>query len=195
MKNIVETSDGILKIRGFEPVSKYVNEKLKMPVRSTRLSAGYDIFNNTGSEIVIEPGELSEAISTKIKAYMLGNEFLGILPRSGHGFKYSVRLANTFGVIDCVPGDTIISTPTGDYTVLDIINKGIVNIYSYNEVSDSIEEDLLTDVVEVDGINMVEMTLEDGSSVKIPETKECYTDRGWVKVKDLTLDDKILKIV
>lgn len=86
--------------RGFEVVSKYLNENIKEPLRGTKLAAGYDIFNNTGAEIVIEPGELSEPISTKLKAYMLGNEFLGILPRSGHGFKYSVRLANTMGIID-----------------------------------------------------------------------------------------------
>jgi dUTP pyrophosphatase len=31
---------------------------------------------------------------------MQNDEVLLILPRSGHGFKYSVRLANTVGVID-----------------------------------------------------------------------------------------------
>lgn len=88
-------------VRGFGVVSAYQKEDdIIMPVRATKLAAGYDIFNNTGSEIIIEPGELSEPISTKIFAYMQNDEVLLLLPRSGHGFKYSVRLANTVGVID-----------------------------------------------------------------------------------------------
>ena len=90
-----------MRLRGFEIVSKYENDdNIKEPIRATKLSAGYDLFNNTGSEIVIDPGELSEAITTKIKSYMQPGEFLAIYPRSGHGFKYSVRLANSVGIID-----------------------------------------------------------------------------------------------
>lgn len=90
------------KIRGFEIVSKYLNEasELKVPRRGTRFSACYDVFNNTGKEIIIEPGQLSKAIPTKFKAYMLEDEVLKAYVRSGHGFKYSVRLANSTGIID-----------------------------------------------------------------------------------------------
>lgn len=90
-----------MRLRGFEIVSKYKkDDNIKEPIRATKLSAGYDLFNNTGSEIVIDPGELSEAITTKVKSYMQPGEFLAIYPRSGHGFKYSVRLANSVGIID-----------------------------------------------------------------------------------------------
>lgn len=88
------------KIRGFSVVSKYAKDEVKKPLRATKLAAGYDIFNNTGEEIILAPGEISSAITTKISAYMRNDEVLLILPRSGHGFKYSVRLANTVGVID-----------------------------------------------------------------------------------------------
>ena len=86
--------------RGFEIVSKYAEESVKMPKRGTKRSACYDIFNNTGEEIVIKAGELSSAITTKVKAYMLEDEVLMAYVRSGHGFKYSVRLANSTGIID-----------------------------------------------------------------------------------------------
>ena len=89
-----------MKIRGFEVVTKHAEENVKLPVRSTKLSAGYDIFNNTGSDIIIEPGEISEAIPTKVKAYMLEDEYLIIHVRSSIGFKYSTRLANVCGIID-----------------------------------------------------------------------------------------------
>jgi len=88
------------KNRDFEVVSKYSNETLKKPIRATKHAAGYDIFNNSGFDIIIEPGELSDILTTKYKAFMLPDEALFIYPRSGHGFKYSVRLANTVGIID-----------------------------------------------------------------------------------------------
>lgn len=89
------------RLRGFEVVSKYSKEEesIKNPKRATKFSAGYDIFNN-GEAIELQPGEISQPITTKLKSYMLGDEVLLLLPRSGHGFKYSVRLCNTIGVID-----------------------------------------------------------------------------------------------
>lgn len=39
-------------------------------------------------------------IPTGIRCRIEPGWFLGILPRSGHGFKYGVRLSNTFGIID-----------------------------------------------------------------------------------------------
>lgn len=113
--------------RGFEIVSKYqdkftfnydeyITELTKFnkregvgevkslfiaPSRGTKKSACYDIFNNTGDNIIIEPGRMSGAITTYIKSYMLDDEVLMAFVRSGHGFKYSVRLANSTGIIDC----------------------------------------------------------------------------------------------
>jgi len=115
------------RIRGFEVVTKHLSEfvstlkeyeaqfsaaneqsdrtkKVKRlftaPARGTKQSACYDIFNNTGSDIVLAPGELSGAITTYVKSYMLDDEVLMGYVRSGHGFKYSVRLANSTGIID-----------------------------------------------------------------------------------------------
>lgn len=89
-----------MKIRGFELVSKYNNETILMPKRATKKSACYDIFNNTGNDIILQPGQLSDAMSTKVKSYMLDDEVLMAYVRSGHGFKYSVKLANSVGIID-----------------------------------------------------------------------------------------------
>lgn len=88
------------KVRGFEIVNKYSSETIEMPKRGTKKSACYDIFNNTGTDIVIEAGAITGAITTKVKSYMLEDEVLKAYVRSGHGFKYSVRLANSTGIID-----------------------------------------------------------------------------------------------
>ena len=94
--------------RGFEVISEEMfnklfypfdvkYEELKLPKRATAKSAGYDIF--TPIDIQLEPNDEIK-IPLGIKAFMLDDEVLLAYPRSSHGFKYYVRLANTIGVID-----------------------------------------------------------------------------------------------
>lgn len=83
----------------FEKVSKYEEQDVKMPKRATAKSAGYDIYNN-GPEIRVLPQAYSEPISTRLKVCMNEDMVLKIYPRSGHGFKFGVGLANTVGIID-----------------------------------------------------------------------------------------------
>lgn len=98
------------RLRGFEPISQYFGLNLLEPRRATTGSAAYDIYNNTDHHIILSPGELSEAIPTYFKAYMQSNEVLLIIPRSSHGFKYSLKLANSVG---CIDSDYILSPNEG----------------------------------------------------------------------------------
>ncbi len=72
-------------------------ENIILPRRATSGSAGYDFIApydftlDVGEEIIIDTG---------IRARIDSGWVLVILPRSGSGFKYGVRLANTAGVID-----------------------------------------------------------------------------------------------
>ena len=70
---------------------------IKLPKRATKGSAGYDIYSPI--DFTLNPGEIIK-FPTGIKVYMPENEFLAIVPRSGHGFKAFSRLANTVGIID-----------------------------------------------------------------------------------------------
>ena len=72
-------------------------EDIKLPVRATSGSAGYDFF--APYDFMLEVGE-EIVIDTGIRARIEDGWVLVILPRSGSGFKYGVRLANTAGVID-----------------------------------------------------------------------------------------------
>lgn len=104
------------KIRGFEKISltqyqtdfkdiiniyfpdEYSSyEEIQLPKRATALSAGYDVFSTIQFQLL--PNEEIK-IPTGIKAYMQNDEVLKAYPRSGLGFKYYSRLANTIGVID-----------------------------------------------------------------------------------------------
>ena len=98
------------KTRGFKFISKEQFEKdfkdfpevkyedLKKPKRGTAKSAGYDCFLPL-KELKLAPEEEIK-IPTGIRAYMQDDEVLFALPRSGQGFKYFIRLANTVGTID-----------------------------------------------------------------------------------------------
>lgn len=75
-------------------------DKIILPYRKTELSAGYDFIYNGSEDLILEPGEVSKVINTGIRVEIFSYDFLAILPRSGIGFKYQTRLANTVGVID-----------------------------------------------------------------------------------------------
>lgn len=92
--------------RGFDFISKEqltkdfdagIDTYIELPKRATKLSAGYDCY--APIDIYLKPGE-DIKVPTGIKAYMQPGEVLIAFPRSGLGFKYYCRLANTVGIID-----------------------------------------------------------------------------------------------
>ena len=72
-------------------------QRLTLPKRATAGSAGYDFHSpfsfalSTRETIVIPTG-----MRVKIKP----GWWLGLLPRSSHGFRFRIQLDNTMGVID-----------------------------------------------------------------------------------------------
>jgi len=81
--------------RIYKDVVEY--SEIKLPERATAHSAGYDIFSPIS--FALNAGE-SIMIPTGFKSYMLQDEKLVFYPRSGLGFKYFIRLANTVGIGD-----------------------------------------------------------------------------------------------
>nr|DAJ42460.1 MAG TPA: dUTPase [Caudoviricetes sp.] len=76
---------------------KIFKEIIKIPTRATKKSAGYDIV--TPYDIDLNPGEMVK-FPTGLRCKIENGWFLGIFPKSGLGFKYSLRLSNSTGVID-----------------------------------------------------------------------------------------------
>ena len=70
---------------------------LKLPMRATDGSAGYDFYSPF--DFCIQPGE-SVVVPTGIRAVIPESAVLLCVPRSGSGFKYGIKLANSVGVID-----------------------------------------------------------------------------------------------
>lgn len=76
---------------------KQIYANIKLPCRATSGSAGYDFF--TPIEVNLAPQE-NILIPTGIRAKIDAGWFLGIMPKSGLGFKFRLQLDNTLGVID-----------------------------------------------------------------------------------------------
>lgn len=95
-------------------------EKIKLPQRATKGSAGYDFF--APFSFILKPKE-TITIPTGIRVQIEEGWFLAIYPRSGLGFKYRLRLQNTIGIID------------SDYYFSD--NEGHIYIKIVNETSEN----------------------------------------------------------
>ena len=74
-----------------------IYDDIKLPHRSTKGSAGYDFCSPV--DIVLSPGK-SVVIPSGIRAWMSEGWVLQCYPRSGLGFKYGMRIANTTPIID-----------------------------------------------------------------------------------------------
>lgn len=77
---------------------KKMYDAIELPKRSTTGSAGYDF--RLPMPMLDIPVNTSITIPTGIRCRMEEGWVLKIYPRSGHGFKYGVHLANTVGIID-----------------------------------------------------------------------------------------------
>lgn len=74
-----------------------IYDNIKMPKRATYGSAGYDLY--TPIPLVLEPGQ-EVFMPTGLRCEMEEGYFLMIVPRSGQGTKFKLRLANTAGIVD-----------------------------------------------------------------------------------------------
>ena len=74
-----------------------VYDDIVLPKRATSGSAGYDFFMPYSATLF--PNDTIK-VPTGIRCKMDDGWVLKAYPRSGHGFKFGVRLANTVGIID-----------------------------------------------------------------------------------------------
>ena len=76
---------------------KNLYDNYKLPVRDSKLTAGYDIY--LLEDLELKPNEIVK-LPTGIKSYFQNDEVLMIVVRSSTGFKYNIRLVNQIGIID-----------------------------------------------------------------------------------------------
>lgn len=125
-----------------EDMLSFIYDNIKLPVRSTAKSSGYDFFAPFG--INIKKYE-NIVIPTGIRAIIDDNYYLGLYPRSGMGFKYRVALANTVGIIDADYSDADNYGHIMAKICYDGIDKNSVIVLSENSNPEEIIFDTYTD--------------------------------------------------
>ena len=86
-----------MKVRGFETVSAWADQNIRLPERKTAQSAGYDI--EAAASVMLLPGKVT-IVPTGLKAYMQSDEYLALFVRSGIAIKRGLMLVNGTGIID-----------------------------------------------------------------------------------------------
>ena len=92
-------------------------DDVKIPVRATSGSAGYDFYSPIN--ITLKPGE-SAKIPTGIRCKIDDEYVLQIYPRSSLGFKYQMCLLNTVGIID----SDYYNADNEGHIIVGVINRG-----------------------------------------------------------------------
>lgn len=82
---------------GSEEWAGMVYDRIKIPQRATKFSAGYDFYSPF--DFTLQPGNTIK-IPTGIRCGMNTDWVLMIYPRSSLGFKYQLGICNTIPVID-----------------------------------------------------------------------------------------------
>ena len=89
------------KVRGFEIAKGFENSGINLPVRKTKLSAGYDVESAEDTVIPsFKKGMAPSLVKTGLKAYMQEDEYLKLCNRSSNPKKKGLVLANGIGVVD-----------------------------------------------------------------------------------------------
>lgn len=106
---------------------------IALPRRATSASAGYDF--KSPINFVLDPGD-SIVIPTGVRCFMPSNWVLMCFPRSGMGFKYQVRLANSTAIID---SDYSLSENEG-HIMLKLVNGGdkVLNVNAGDGIAQGI---------------------------------------------------------
>lgn len=76
---------------------KNIYDNIMLPKRSTVGSAGYDFYIPDNIDVF---NGYAALVPTGIRCEIEDGWMLSLFPRSGHGFKYGIHLANTVGIVD-----------------------------------------------------------------------------------------------
>ena len=102
---------------GSEEWARVVYDRIKLPQRATKFSAGYDFYSPL--DFMLQPGNTIK-IPTGIRCGMNTDWVLMIYPRSSLGFKYQLGICNTIPVIDA---DYYFSDNEG-HIFVKLVNRG-----------------------------------------------------------------------
>ena len=170
------------KVRGFEIAKGFEDKNINLPERKTKYSAAYDLEAAEDTVIpAFKMGMKPTLIKTGLKAYMMPDEVLIIVPRSSGPKKQGILFPHSMGVIDkdyygndlgsfnvvitndiaesdetpeviSAETDTRVAYANQNFTVTVVTNKGAAKVGIYNEYGSDIGKALVNKVIDSDSI-------------------------------------------
>lgn len=154
-------------------------------------SSGFDLRAAIKDTVYSTTGWV--VIPTGIRVAIPEGFEIQIRSRSGLAAKFGWFVLNAPGTIDCVVKGTKIKTIEQDACVEDLFDMDTpVPVMSYNEQTNCIEDDIITDMFIAEDVPICTLELTDGAMVSMATTKEVFTSRGWVQCMNLTPNDRVL---
>lgn len=104
------------------------------------------------------------------------------------------------GVNPCISGDTLVKTNKGDIKMVELLKRyedgEKFKAYSYNISTGDVELKDITNALKTrENANLIELELEDGSTVKLTPDHKVFTEnRGYIEAGKLTENDVLIKI-
>ena len=98
-------------------ISDDCSGQIKLPVRATSGSAGYDFYSPV--TVTLKPGQTAK-IPTGIRCSIDNGYVLELYPRSSLGFRYQLSLLNTVGIID----SDYYNADNEGHIIVGLINRG-----------------------------------------------------------------------
>lgn len=104
------------------------------------------------------------------------------------------------GVNPCISGDTLVKTDKGDIKMIDLLKRyedgEKFKAYSYNISTSNVELKDITNALKTrENANLIELELEDGSTVKLTPDHKVFTEnRGYIEASQLTQNDVLIQI-
>lgn len=94
----------------------------------------------------------------------------------------------------CLTGNTMIDTVNGQVAIKDLVGQ-TGKVYCYDTRKKRIVQETFNHVRRTKkNATIYEIQMNNGSTIQATAEHPFYTNRGWVQLKDLRNDDKILKI-
>ena len=94
---VTEKTTTVEEMEKLEDTIHEVYDAIKLPTRATTGSAGYDFSSPMDITLL---SDKVVTIPTGVRCHIEEGWTLQLYPRSGHGFKWGLALANTVGIID-----------------------------------------------------------------------------------------------
>jgi dUTPase len=167
---------------------KKLDENAIVPEYAYPTDAGMDL--KSSEEYVLMPNETA-MINTGLSVAIPEKFFGGIYSKSGLASR-GIIVANSPGVVDCIPEYEKIKTPNGYVKLKNFLSSEKVDVISFNVEKRTEEIDMITEVWQVGEKEVLEIILESGEKVHCTETQLILTEEGWCYAKDLTEEHNLI---